>query len=316
MAQRHTIYAIELEGSSPLKLGALASGSHDISYTDLAPDSGGPYVEVNFIQEINEQIRASTSAISSLIDNLSLVQSTCLETGETFTAVAAFGRALDTCGTDGTKAGTTHARVRSEKSRVFVTDISVSGAGEVSANLQVQLLSADGDADASTTVYNVAMPTGITVDESYKLHGVTLAGISLDSDHITQLTINTGITYTAEFGVKTRPQSVTVTKTAPTITVDTEDTSILDAAKFPKNGKQMTHANSTIEFRKRDPATGGEVAAATTEHVKLTVAGQIKPTQPLSGTGSNKATAQLTGVLTGSLGSPPIVATTGVALTL
>lgn len=315
MAQRHTIHSLQLNGASALKLGALPSGGHAIDYTMAGPDSGGPYNEVRFIQQQAEKFDAVTTALSSILDNLGLVTPTCIGAGKTYTSIDLYGRALDTCGTDGTKAGSTHRKASSSLARLVVSSISASANGDVAVTLMGHLLSADGDAAPSATVYNVAIPTGMIVSEAFKLHAVQLANLTLSASHITQLTIDTGLAVTPEFGVKQYAQELTLTKTAPTLTIDTEDTSILDASVFPATGKKATHANSLIEFQKRDASTGGLVAAATEEHVNMTVEGFCR-VSPISGSGSNKATAQIICECTGLAGTPPLTATADVALTL
>lgn len=316
MAQRHTVFAFQLNGSSALLIGGLLNGSHDVGYSMTGPDSGGPYKEVVFINQQEEAFSAGSTAMSSLLGNLSLVQANCIQSGNTYTSMELYGRALDACGTDGTLAGTNHRRVQATIARLVITEISASANGDVVVNLQAALLSSDGDTAPSTTVYNVALPTSPIVAEAFKLHAVQLANIELDASHIQQVTLSTGLAIQQEFGVKQYAQALTVTKTAPLLTIDTEDSSILDASVFPATGKAATHGNSLLEFQKRDASTGGLVAAATEEHVNLTVAGFCRPPVPFSGSGSNKATAQIVCELTGVAGTPPIAASTDVALTL
>ena len=313
MGNRHTIHTVHFEGSSDLVLSALPAGAHDYNYTTIGPDSGGPFQEVEFIQALEERLTFSSEALDSLLDNFSLTQINCIGAGKTYTEMHLYGRRLDPCGVAGTSAGSTHAQAKATLARLVFTQLTASGNGTASLAGYAILLSADGMAEASTVAYNVALPTGGIVDEAFKLHGVKLGGVTLDDDKITQLTLDTGLRVVPVFGTKSRPREVSFTKTVPTLTIASEDTSLVSS--FPRSGTIATHANSLIELRKRDPTTGGEVATATTSHIALTVAGTVRP-QNISGSGSQVATSGLVATLTGIAGTPPIAVSTGVALTL
>lgn len=316
MGTRHTIHTLKLNGASALTFSALVSGGHTINYGKVGPDSGGPYNEARFVASIENRIDATLEAIGTILDNLLINQVNCIASGETYTSLAMFGRSLDACGTDGTLAGSTHHSATAAIARLAVTQISASANGTAQATLAGYCLSADGVAAAVVAADDVALPTGGIVSEQFKLHGVQLANITLDSDKITSLTLDTGINVIPEFGVAQYPQAVTVTKTAPTLTIETEDTSLLSGSIFPETGKLATHANTVIEFQKRDATTGGFVAPATTEHISMTLAGMVTVDQPIQGSGSSKATARIVCECTGVAGTPPLTATVGGALTL
>lgn len=315
MGQRHTIHTLQLtHATTSLVLSDLSSAGHNVNTTTIEPDSGGPYEETSIIQQIEETFDAVTPALGTLLAALSLVQANCIESAKTYTDLLLFGRALDPCGTDGTKSGSVHRKTTASKVRLFVTRIEAQANGPVQVTLQGALLSADGDASPTTTVYNVALPTGGIVDEFFKFHGLKLESNTLDADKITSVSLDTGIRFQQAFGVKTYASGLIVTKTAPTLSIDTEDTSI--EATIPKTGIALTHANTLLEFRAFDPSTGFPYATSATEHVALTVAGKARTVQPAQGSGSSPATARVEVKLTGIAGTPPITASTGQALTL
>lgn len=313
---RHTIHTLRLNGTTPLTFSALVSGGHTINYTKTGPDSGGPYNEARFLQQIENRLDFSLEAIGTILDNLSFAQANCIGSGETYTSLAMYSRQLNACGADGTATGSVHRTDTAAIARLAITSLSASGNGSARINLAGYALSADGDAAAVAVAENVALLTGGITSEAFKLHAVKLANITLDAASITNFTLDTGIRITPVFGIKARPVAVVVEKTAPTITIETEDTSILQASVFPETGVLATHANTLIEFRKRDATTGGFVANATTAHVALTAAGLVTPDQPIQASGSSRGTARIVCECTGIAGTPPITAAVDVALTL
>lgn len=312
MGTRHTVHTLHFEGTTDLVISNLVSGGHAVNLTTIGPDTGGPYMEQKFISQIDERFNAVVEAMESVLDIFNVNQVTCIESGKTFTGIELYGRALDACGAEGTSAGSTHRRVSNTKARLVIQSINVSATGNVSATLEGILLSADGDAAPTTTAFNVALPTQALVSEAFKLHAVRLAGTTLDADKVQSLTINTGLAITPEFGVKRYASALTVTKTAPTITVETEDT----ALAYALTGVIATHANTLIEFQKRDATTGGLYAASSTEHIACTAAGLLKVNNPFSGSGSNKATASIEIECTGVAGTPPLTFASAQELTL
>jgi hypothetical protein len=162
-------------------------------------------------------------------------------------------------------------------------------------------------------VYNVALPTGGIVDEFFKLHGIVLESIELDPSMITNMTLDTGLRITRAAGSKTYAKEVIFTKTAPMLSIDTEDTEI--ESSIPKTGLAITHGNSLIEFRAYD-SDGFPAATSSTVHVALTMAGKARTVSPIQGSGSQVATARIECKLTGIAGTPPLTVSTGQALTL
>lgn len=313
MGHRHTVHTLHFEGTTDLVFSNLVSGSHSVNFQTIKPDTGGPYVEQVFIQSIEERFEAVLEALEEILDNFSLNQVTCVGSGLTYTAIQLFGRRLDACGTDGTASGSNHRQVAGSLGRVVLTQLQGNANGNVQATLQGIMLSSDGDTAPTATVVNAALPTQALVPEAFKLHGIKVGNVTLDSDKITSFTLSTGINVIPEFGVKNYPQAVSVTKTAPMITIETEETTLLSS--FALTGSKATHANSLIEIRKRDATTGGLIATGSSEHISITFAGHVR-IEPFSGSGSSKATARLTIECSGVAGTPPLTAATDAALTL
>lgn len=316
MPKRNTVHTLLLDhASADLILSDLENAGHTVDVTTVEPDSGGPYEEVSITTQISEMFDASSPALGTLLAALSLVQCNCIGSGLTYTAMQLFGRQLDACGTDGTASGSVHRRVNSSKARLMITQISAGGNSPVGVTLKGILLSTDGDTAPSATVSNVALPTGGIANEFFKLHGVKLtSGITLDSDMLTNFTLDTGIRYEQAFGNKTYAQEIIVTKTPPEVSIETQDTEIVE--NIPSSGLNIDHTNSLIEFRKFDPSTGFPYATGASQHVKLTIAGKARTLEPFSGSGSQVATARIGIKLTGIAGTPPITAATAQTLAL
>lgn len=314
MGRRHTLYAIVLDGTTPLKLGALASGAHNAEIATVEPESGAPYNEASFLQAITETVEAESLALGTVLGAVSPTGVTCVESGKTYTAVQMFGRALNECDVDGTLAGSNHKRIACAKARLYIDAIGVTANQLATISLRGLLLSADGDAEAVTEVSNVALPTGLVVNEAFRLHAVRLGGVTLDADKISSVRLSPQVALTPAFGVKARPSAAVLTKVTATVEVESQDT--LLTANFPRGGVAMTHLNTVLEFRKLDPTTGGDLATTEEEHVRLTLSGRVRPSSTFRASGSAPATSGLRGVLTGAAGAPPIVVETGVALTL
>lgn len=316
MSKRNTVHTLLLDhASEDVILSDLENAGHTVNVETVEPDSGGPYEEVSITKQIDEMFDATSPAVGTLLDILSLVQATCIGSGQTYTDMQLFGRQLDSCGTDGTASGSVHRKTNCTKVRLMITQITANGNAPVSVTLRGILLSTDGDTAPSTTVSNVALPTGGIANEFFKLHGIKLtSSITLDSDMVTSFTLDTGIRYQQAFGNKTYAQELIVTKTPPEITIETEDTEIVE--NIPSTGLAIGHANSLIEFRRFDPSTGFPYSTSASEHAVLTIAGIARTLEPFSGSGSNVATARIGIKLTGVAGTPPITASTGDTLTL
>lgn len=313
---RYTFYALQLDhATTPIKLADLGSAGHQVDTTRLNPNTGGPYIEQSFIQQVAESIDFSCMALETLFDAISISAVTCLASGETYTGIKGFGRKLDACGTDATASGSVHRQVSNTKARLFPLRLTMGGNGNAVLDVQVILLSADGLAWASATVENVALPTGLIYDEAFKFHGMEFAGTQINSDMINNVTLDFGFGNVSRiFGAMQHAQDILLVKQDPTITVETEDGDL--EATFPLTGTEGSHANSTIELQKRNPTTGGFHDTGESEHIVITFAGHGVPTTVFSGGGAAVGNSALGIQCTGIAGTPPLTISTGQTLSL
>ena len=304
---------IDDTGLGAIKLRGIGSASHDLGITTIGPDSGNTYDEAKFIGSQLVTMPFTVTAISTLLGKVGLLTGLCVPTGVN-PGVELYGQKHDPCGTAGRAAGSVNLKVAADKAHVFIQSISGSRGSSAIATLLIVALS-EGAAAPTAVVYNVALPTGLTVDEEFSIAHCDVAGQVLAVNSIQSWSIDTGIEFTQLSAVdEIWATDVDITKIRPRITIQTDAPDILDAAKIPYGGVACTHANTELWLRERT-AQGGLTAKATTNHIKVTAAGFAYINQHYDASGSAVGGTEIIIETIETGGSAPLVATTGLAIT-
>ncbi len=133
------------------------------------------------------------------------------------------------------------------------------------------LFSYDGSNDPVTITDLVTVPAGVTDAERFSIGPSTLESITIASKLSLQITFGIKEALEAADG-DIWPTHASIEEIEPELRISGYDIEYLKAANIPLAGKAVTHANSTIYFRKR--LHGSDyVADATEEHIKITVDG-------------------------------------------
>lgn len=130
----------------------------------------------------------------------------------------------------------------------------------------------DGTNVPITEADSAALPTAAVDNERFTIGACTIESIVIAQ--ITNIVIEFGV---EEVAVATDsdlyPTFVAVRKVKPRIIITTADPKNQIAAKVPRTGLPITHANTKIYLRKRSTTASGFVADGTAEHIKITANG-------------------------------------------
>ena len=116
----------------------------------------------------------------------------------------------------------------------------------------VVLLSADGEAAPSATVFNVALAGSPIFNEFFMLARQTIGGVAIDPTNVLGWSYSANQQYEVVWGEGPYPEEVVLTTMRPTVEIETDDTSLLAAGKIPEGGLVCTHANTSMFLRKFD----------------------------------------------------------------
>ena len=133
------------------------------------------------------------------------------------------------------------------------------------------LMTYDGSNDPITWTDDQSLPAGITDAERFTLGPTSIESEALD--HITRVSLEFGITATAEGADSDLWDTIVYIQEAqPVLRIRGKDPLWLKSDVFPLLGKEVTHANTDVYFRKRDVG-GTFVADVTAEHILMSCAG-------------------------------------------
>lgn len=311
MSARHLIHSIgfqTVDMASRVVLGGIGPAGHQIDQSTRQTQSAAPYVESEFITDATERFNFQTMAVGTVLENLALLGLNCVDTATAGVGLDLFGQQLSPCATGGRAAGSSHLRTRSTKARMVCQSLRVDGTGDAVATVEGVLVSSDGEAAPSVTVYNAALETPI-VDETWRRGIVKANNVTLQADAIQSVSLEMQNEYRVTFGTGLEVVDVILLKSRPRLTITTEETDLYDAARLPRSAK-VTAANTFFVLRKRDTSTGKLVAAASYVHKMVGLAGLMRVTQPAQGDSESPSTLQvIVGGAHATSGTSPLTVT-------
>jgi len=122
-------------------------------------------------------------------------------------------------------------------------------------------------------VTNASLPaTPAADDERFSLGPITLATKSAGCLQSLGINLNQTVEY-LRCSSNVFPKSLRSTPIKPTLTLSSQKTNLFSTGEIPYSGLSLAHADTSIYLRKRLNNQVGFEADASTEHIKLTVAG-------------------------------------------
>lgn len=296
--------------ASALTLRNVSGVGHDLGIQMSSPESGAYFNEVRFVSQQQPQINLTALALESLLNTVSLLDGLCIEDDTGKPGLQLFGQQHAACTAGGRTTGSTHMQVTAAKGHLLVTQLQGNAGADATATLRAICLSEDGAASPTAVVYNAALPSTLIVDEVFTVGKVMFNGTLIPADAVQSVSIDTGINVQiVQAAASIFPTAVVRAKADPTITIELDDASYLDAAKVPYSGLKCLTSNCWVSFAKREPY-GGVKNLTDAEHIKIQFGGYAHITQHAQGSGASPLTTQITINGDRISGNNPLVVTT------
>ncbi len=211
----------------------------------------------------------------------------------------------------GTRAGATSHRQFTFNAGILVPRrLSVEHGGDAVLDYEAVVIH-DGDNAPIVITDSVSLPTPITDNERFALGPTTIG--SVDVSGKTRVTIDFGLNVIGQGADGDIWDTFAHVRTQDsTITIESVDVGVIDAAGIPLTGLSATHVTTAIYFRKRTAT--GFVANATAEHIQLTADGLIVPDEAFSSDGQSPGKVTFTMPLKFDGTNAPLVIDTTAAL--
>jgi hypothetical protein len=300
--------------SAAVTLRCIGNITHNLGQAIIGPDSGAPYDETKFIGEMRPEIATTVMALSTLFNTVSALGTNCFTADGSHPGIRAFLQSHNPCAANARTAGSNHRQITVAKAQLLVTQFGGSRGQSAPATIRVVELSTDGVARPDVIVQNAALPGTFIADEEFCITAPRVANFPLDADAVASWQIDTGIKLTAIVPAGSIfPTVVDITKVRPRWTIVHDDPTFLSDAKIPHEGIVCTHANTFAFLQKRSPM-GGLVAAASTVHIKASMAGHARIDKHYDASGSATGQSEIQIESTEGVGGVPLTITTGVAI--
>ena len=207
--------------------------------------------------------------------------------------------------------GSVHRSLTFNRARTVPTSITVNNQGDATLEMRTAIIY-NGTNDAVVISDLETLPAVTNTETRHTLGPISVGGVTLSQ--YTSVTVTFGNSLSSE-AVASDVYDTLITEAThtPTITITGIDAEWFKASgAIPIGGLAATHANSSVTFRKRDQTGSHFVAGATTEHVKVTIAGLAAVTSAVSG-GAVVRPTETSLVIQGAIdssGNAPVILTT------
>lgn len=297
--------------SSAVVIGGITGFSDSLNSDISTPDSATPYDLFHSIQAQSPDAAFSTEAIAEVLDNVGFTGK-CIAADGTHPGVRFYRRKHDPCGPQGRASGSVHERLTFEDGHLFIDSLNIPAAGNAIINLTAHATEPDYVTQPYVMAYNAALPSSPTTDQQYTLgRRVYVGGIQITE--VTEVSVAWNVNFEKpQYGGSIWPTLVDIQKIKALITVTTDDLSVLDAAKIPRDGIACAHADSFFELQRREQ-NAGLYDVSTLQHIKGTFAGFAVVTRKQA-SGGNAGSLQVQIATLDDGTNEPIVFTTGVSI--
>lgn len=304
----HSVVIHTIDTGTAVKLGGITSMGMPLNTEIVRDDSGSIYPTFG---AISLQAPIPQFTTKSLILALSAIPQSgiCINADGSHPGVKLYGEAKGDC-QEGEPASNEHLSYLVDLG--LMVPITLQGSRRDDATLSVELDAiTDGTNAPFATDYGATLPTA--VDASQFVIGAMRIGNVLWTD-VRSFTLNFGVTRLdrePQLG-GIWPERSGRRRAEATATITARDPTKLDAAAIPLTGKEATHANTIIYFKKRKNRASFE-ADGDLVHFKLTMAGLVRFDNPFaaSGTAPAETTVTIDGVHDGT--NAPLIFSFGIA---
>ncbi len=279
---------------SALNIRTVQSLGHELGIQTTGPNSGNLQSEVRFLQQQSPELPVTTTALKSILDQISLLSGFCVTHDGTHDGLKIFGQGHDACGTLGRVAAGNHMQVLAKKAHTLITGIQGNAGGDASLTLRNICLVPDDASQAPTAVvYNATLPASPIIDEVYTIGIPNVAGFAFAPDSVQSVSLSTNIEVETLIDVADiYPGDVVIAKARPEIRIVTDDPTALQASNIPYGGSVCEHADTWIDFAARNPYGGIKPKDSGTNHIRITAHGFAYVNSHFSASGG-KGTAEV-----------------------
>lgn len=283
----------------------------------VAPAGGNAFDDLHNVVSQTPEITITSECLIGVLNNMIGIQGTCLgPVASGVNGLTIWTQAHDLCAAIPRVIAGNSKAVMGE-GRVVVESVNAAPGTNATITFRGHGVSLTGATEPIVFTHGsetLPVPSDITGDTDnvmWSLGKVIVGGTTIDRITSVAVNYNLSILKPISSGM-IYPLEVAVTKTSPTITITTEDVSLIDPGAFTQTGLAATHANTSIQFRKRAD-NGAFIADITAEHIKLTAAGIAYIQQVYSASGNATGTSVI-GINTIDDGSnDPLVWDTAIA---
>lgn len=271
MANRFSNDSFRVVRTGPVTtiMNGIVSLDVSLNTTAIQPSGGNAFDDLHHVATQTPEILLGTESLKGVLDTANFIQGLCLDTS---TGLTVFTQAHEACGAV-PRIAASSSSAQMEFGRLVIETITASPGANAVVTFRAHGASLTGAVEPIVFTHgSVALPT---VDAAFKntmwaLGKVVVGGTTIDRVTSVTISYNHAIIKPITVG-SIWPLEVHVTKVSPTISITTEDVSLVEPGLITTSGLAVTHANTNIQFRKRDGT--GFKTDVTAEHIKLTAAG-------------------------------------------
>ena len=260
-----------------------------LNTSTITPSGGNAFDDLHNVATQTPEIAITTEGITGALTTVAFINGLCLTgSGD---ELDVYMQAHNLCGAVPRNA-TQSSQAQMVHGRILVESVNASPGANATVSLRAHATSATGAIEPIVWTHgSITLPT---VDAAYKntmwsLGKVIVAGVEIDKVTNVSISYNHSVLKPITNG-SIWPVEVAVTKTSPTISITTEDTTLIEPGTYTTSGLAVTHANTNIQFRKRAD-NAAFVSDVTAEHINLTAAGVAYIRQVYTASGNATGTS-------------------------
>lgn len=305
----HSVVIHTVETSSAVKLGGITQMGMPLNVETVRDDSGAMFDSFGAISFQAPRPQWTTKSIGLALAAIPQ-NGICINTAEGKPGVTFYGEAKGDC-VSGDPDSDEHLSYLMDLG--LMVPVSLTGTRRDDAQLACEIDAiTDGTNAPFAYSYAATLPTGIDFS-AFVVSAITCAGIVWEDMRNFNLSFNVEKTESEPQAGGVWPDRAGRRKARPAATITARNPRKLDnSTGIPLLGKEATHANTTVWFKKRKNRATFEANNATV-HAKLTMAGLVYFDNPFSasGTAAAETTLQYQGIHDGT--NAPLIWTPNIA---
>lgn len=282
-------FKITTTGPATRILNGITSADVALNTSTITPAGGDAFDDIHNVATQTPEIAVTTESLAGILDKVPFINGLCLT--DPGTGFYLYMQAHSLCGSV-PRLATASSVAQIEAGRILLESVSASPGANTTVSFRVHATSETGAVEPIVWTHgSITLPT---VDAGYKnemysLGKVIVAGTVIDKVTNVSINYNHSVLKPITAG-SIWPVEVAVTKTSPTISITTEDTTLIEPGAYTTSGLVVTHANTNIQFRKRAD-NAAFISDITGEHVNLTAAGVAYIRQVYTASGNATGTS-------------------------